>query len=433
MAQKTKEHRRSVTITRVVVDGKLVRSDTLTSDDTTARKVRSREISKALPYPKGTAVHIESRSRKINIRRSDDDNIRLNTTVFYSGRSTFTDDQWLDKLDIKFRRSDTGVIISSGIGANKKTRTTSETTSSSHEVVTRSTAHATTSSVTDRVSVSRSVSTGTGDSSVSVYEEKENISYANSLGQELTIYLPAGAGLDLNATYSDVSADHDLSDISISMTNGTLDIRNAGHAVIFSTYSNISADDIVNGNIRITNGRLSIKNANRLQVESRYAKIDAVKCDSLQIKSLSDDYDIDEAGSLVAEKTYGSLRIDKLTGSLDLKGSSADVRIRRIDPTVSLINIDDRYADVALPVSELKNYTIAFSGAFSSVFAPFDKKDAAPENEPRQRFAASGSAAATTNDPSSKKNQAFTAVAGDVKNAPTVFRLACDSCNVDFK
>jgi hypothetical protein len=186
--------------------------------------------------------------------------------------------------------------------------------------------------------------------------------------------------------------------------------------------------------------------------------VEADKIGTLKLQSTSDDYDLDEVKILTGTKTYGKLRVDILTGNFDLKGSSADVKIRNINPSVSAITLDNKYADVQLPVGNLKNYEVTFTGNYSSVFAPFERRDttiskaATTTTQDIQRLSgvtvvttgngttSYGSASAplaTINEinisNSRRTGQSFTAAVGDTKGTHTIFKVVCNSCNVDFK
>ena len=495
-----RERHRSVTINQTVVDGKVIASDTIiTYTDTTTRTINSKEVSMDLPYTKGGTVYIENDRRKLNIRQSKDGKVRLVTTTFFYGNPDFTNEQWLEKLNIQMKKTDTGIVITSG-SINRSTTTTSSWSESttdwskiiaerneavlerekalserSREVVERSKALSernkviaernngipeppaaiappttTTNGAVREVRIngqnntfqSGPATTSSWSSSVgystAVFDEKGNNVYnSSSLRRELTIYIPADVKLNVVSKYADVTADHDLKNLRIKISNGSLDMVNADNVVIVSGYSNVSCGNLTNADITATNGKLSLKNVDQLTLNTKYSKVALDNCNALTIKSTSDDYDLDVVQSLIGTKTYGNLRLDKLTGSFDLKGSSADVRIRNIEPSVSTITLDNKYADVQLPVNGLKNYEVLFSGTYSSVFAPFERRDTTIEKKLDESVGSSNlrlfSSGTLTGSSARKNNNGFSAIVGDTKGTHTKFNLTCSSCNVDFK
>lgn len=446
-AQARQRHR-SVTINQVVVDGKVVSADTIiTETDTTTRIMRAKEVSMELPYTKGTTVHIENTYRKVTIRPSKDNVVRLATTAYYYGDSAFTNEQWLGKLNIQMQKTDTGITIRSGNitgntgtgrslfysystneppvatasdgGQNQKTRDNTQTLSGRATVTAYGSARG------------YSYTNGT-----TVFNDQGAVFYSSGLKRELTVYLPAGAALNISSKYADVSVEHDVTLIRATITSASLDMAGAATATITSNYGNISTGNLGKATISLTSGKLLMKNADQLHLVTKYTKVEAGTCRILNMQSVSDDYDIDEVKELAGQQHYGSLRVDKLTGSVNLKAASADIKFRNIEPTVSAITIEDKYADVRLPVNALKNYEVAFSGQYSSVFAPFERKEATVGNETTANSVtttAYGSGASGGSATSHRSTNNFTATVGDVKAAHTVFTLTCTSCNVDFK
>ena len=504
-----RERHRSVTINQTVVDGKVVASDTIiTYTDTTTRTINSKEVSMEMPFTKGGTVYINNSYRKLNIKQSKDGKVRLVTTTFFYGEPTFTNEQWLEKLNIQMKNTDSGIsIMSGGIGSRNNSsafswdnssnqtdaqkftqlfsslvpntpappapsgttitnngartevrngKTTTVTNGASREVRINGTGTVNGTAAIGSIPATETVINGWNQgntyesfrglsssigSSTAVFDEKGNNVYnSSSLRRELTLYIPADANLNVVCKYADVNADHDLKNLKIRVSNGSLDMVNADNATIISTYSNISAGNITNADISATTGKLSLKNADQLTLNTKYAKVEIDNCNTLTLKSTSDDYDLDVVKNISGTQNYGKIRLNKLTGSFDLKGSSGDVKIRNIEPSVSAVTLDNKYADVRFPVSSLKNYEVLFSGNYNSVFASFEKKDTTIENKQRQVVFTSPTDGVTSSantmlyrGSSRSSNQAFTAAVGDTKGTHTIFKLVCNSCNVDFK
>lgn len=519
-----RERHRSVTINQTVVDGKVVASDTIiTYTDTTTRTINSKEVSMEVPYTKSSTVYIDNSYRKLNIRQSKDGKVRLVTTAFYYGEPSFTNEQWLEKLNIQMKNTDSGIsIVSGGISSRNNSSAFSwdngshqtdaqkfdqlfsslvpktptppspPTTSTTQNGVLRgvtingrrsgSTATTQSGGLSDAAvsdwwgSVAGSARGFSSSGNTAVFDERGNNVYtSNSLRRELTIYIPLEAKLNVVSKYADITVDHDLKNPKIKVINGSLDMVNADNAIINSNYSNVSCGNLTSGDITLTTGKLSLKNAGQLTLNTKYAKVEIDNCNVITIKSTADDYDLDVVKHLNGTQTYGKLRIDKLDGSFDLKGTSADVKIRNIEPSVSFITFDSKYSDVRFPVSNLKNYEVIFAGNYSSVFAPFERRDTTMERKTDESDAFTyttsngsviskikpGTAPAgqngtvqrnddtriiyTTTDGSvvstvrpagattrSHTNN-FVATVGDTKGTHTKFNLTCTSCNVDFK
>lgn len=492
-AAQGKERHRSVTINQTVVDGKVVSSDTIiTYNDTITRTINSKEVSMELPYQKGSTVHISNEYRQVNIRQSKDNKVRLNTTTFYYGEPTFTNEQWLEKLNIKMEKADFGIGITSGsinqTGNSSSYRIYNSSESFGYgkspipptpptppvkqngtlqEITLNGKSSKTAavdlidgqgSIIINNQAIGKKSLTfrGTSINSTAVFDEKGNISYnSSSLRRVLTIYVPADAKLDIDSKYGNVSIDFDLRDVSVNIGNASLDMANTTNLTASVTYGNISAGNINTARISVTNGKLFIKKITELDLATKYAKVEADDIGTLKMQSISDDYDLDKVKNLSGKKNYGTLRVDKLTGSFELQGSSADLKIKNIEPSVTNITLDNKYADVQLPVTDLKNYEVTFTGNYSSVFAPFERKDTTlattttdNQSNPNQiTIVTTGQGSSTTTygsalaplatvkgfNNSRRNGQSFTATVGDTKGTHTIFKLVCNSCNVDFK
>ena len=114
---------------------------------------------------------------------------------------------------------------------------------------------------------------------------------------------------------------------------------------------------------------------------------------------------MEEAGVIGGGKNYGSITVDTLKNSLDLKGVNDDIKVHIIEPGVSVVRIDGQYADLRLPVDNLKDYTVNFEGRGSNLYTPFERPHAT--------------------------DTSFNVTVGTGKK--NSFRLKCSNCSVDMK
>lgn len=131
--------------------------------------------------------------------------------------------------------------------------------------------------------------------------------------------------------------------------------------------------DIKEAEIEFANGRLSANNIDDLDIESKYATIEMASAKKVKMVSTNDEFEVEDAGEVRGRKNYGNLRITRLTGSLEMDGSNADVKIRNVGSNVKLIKIDNRYADIRIPLRDTKNYGVNFLGSYSTVYGDFEK------------------------------------------------------------
>ncbi len=105
--------------------------------------------------------------------------------------------------------------------------------------------------------------------------------------------------------------------------------------------------------------------------------------------------------------------------------------------------MDNKYADIRIPLRETKNYAVDFTGNYSSVYGNFEKvpvtvKEKESETAPssisgsfsRNLAAKSGLGSVWTTSSSNGPSK-FTAVVGDGKGLKV--DMKCQNCTVDFK
>lgn len=430
----------SVSKTRTVVNGKVTEDKTVYGTD--GKNLHSKVISMEVPCAPNAAVYINNEYRKIQLKAAASNVLRMETVAYYTGNVNLTDAEWFGKLNIKIQGSNNLINITSGgvnVGAGSSTSYTAyepyapvppmppaaletskipkpptppKTTTTSSETVT-------TITITGKERTTSTIRSS--GNSIAVYNEDGSMK-SEKAGVEriLILYVPAGADLHISSRYANVDIGFDAANLDVKITSASLDMQNAQTAKIDCSYGNIKAGNIKDALIMLTSGSLSAKDLGTADLNTKYSQVETGNCTTLKVSSNSDDYDLDEVKNFIVVKNYGGLKISRLTGSLDMKGTSADLKIKNIDPQVSLINIDNRYADLRLPAGDLKNYAIAFSGNYSNIYAPFSIKASPDESQNDARKSDTG------------KND-FTASQGDIKGAHTSFTIKCLSCSLDFK
>jgi hypothetical protein len=269
----------------------------------------------------------------------------------------------------------------------------------------------------------------------------------------LTIYVPAGSKLDIDDKNGNITLTEDYPQATIKISNASLDARKIGNLTLTAKYANVNIGDIDDAEIEFEQGTFTAGNIKNLDMDSKSSTIEYESGNNLTLRSQNDNYTIESLQTLDGRKTYGDLRITKLYKSIDIEGANADIRIRHLMPEAQKVKINDKYADIRLPVRDLKNYTVSFKGNYSTVFAPFEKIAAKDDSEKKDdtkkttdkkkvekdqvttgyflrndRLYTFGGDNGAENSPSS-----FTAKVGDTNGAHTQFDLTCQQCNVDFK
>ncbi len=391
--------------------------------------LKSKEVSKEISTPKGADVYIENSSRNVVVKTWDQQKVKITTTVYYEGETKLTDDEWLDRVGLSLKTLGSSVKIKSGNGNGGGGF---------------------------MVYGSGSYS-GTLSSSSVFNVNGQNIGTAKTAVKKIiTITIPAGSKLDIESKYADVTVPAGVGDLNVDISNGNLEAENLGKFILRSKYANINVGDVKTAEVEFTNGRFSAKNIDDLDIESKYSTIEMAAAKKLVIRSTNDEYEMEEAGEVRGKKAYGNLRITKLEGSLDVDGINADIKIRNVGPSLSSIKIDDKYADVRIPLREKKNYAVDFTGAYSSVYGNFEKVPVTDKEKEKTAGTVTETPAAGTVSrgggggtytvaPRAYNLSASQNIWGESGNGPSHFtatvgdgrglkiEMKCQNCTVDFK
>jgi hypothetical protein len=404
-----------------------------------AEDLKSKEVSKEISVNKGADIYIENASRGIVVKTWDQNRVKVTTTVYCDGESKLTDEEWLERVNLSLKTLGTSVKIKSGTVGSNNGVTLYTTGQSGYSFGTAG---------------GVAVFNGTG----------QNIGVKSNLKRVVTITVPAGSKLDIESKYSEVQLPAGIGDVNVDISNGNLEAENLNKLVLRSKYSNANVGDVKTAELEFNNGRFSAKNIDDLDIESKYSTIEMAAAKKLVLRSTNDEYEIEDAGEVRGRKNYGNLRITRLTSSLDIEGLNADVKVRNVGPNVSLIKLDDKYADIRIPLREIKDYGINFAGAYSSVYGNFEKvpvqeaaegTEASDKKEKEKSKAVAGTSVTVPGNlsPVIVNGSRFAPMAaartgvwvGQTSNGPARFTAAvgsgkglkidmkCMNCTVDFK
>lgn len=381
--------------------------------------LKSKDISKEIAAPKGADIYIENSSRGIVVKTWDQQKVKITTTVYYEGESKLTDEEWLEKVNLSLKTLGSSIKIKSGsISSNGAFYSYNSSGGSLSGM-------------------------GSSNGGVAVFNGSgQNMGTKNNIKRVVTITVPAGSKLDIESKYADVELADNIGDLNVDISNGNLEAGNLGKFILRSKYSNINVGDVKTAELEITNGRFNAKSIDDMDIDSKYSTIEMAAAKKLTLRSTNDEYEMEEAGEVRGRKTYGNLRITKLNTLLELDGSNADIKVRNVGPALSMIKLDDKYADVRIPLRNTKNYAIDFTGAYSSVYGNFEKKSIV-SNTTKEESSNTSTTTTTTNDlqrvtvlrGGSSWNDSsptrFTASVGDGKGLK--IDIKCQNCTVDFK
>lgn len=380
---------------------------------TNVADLKSKEVSQEITVSKSADIYIDNSSRNIVIKTWDQPKVKITTTVYFEGDGKLSDEEWFEKLNISLKTLGTSIKIKSGsIGGGSYTMNGATYGWS-----------------------------GQPNNNVAIFNGKgEDIGSKNNIKRVVTIYIPNSNKLDVESKYADVQIAGKINNATIDLTNGNLDAEDFTKLYLRSKYANATVGNIANAEIDFMNGRLTTGNLVDADMDTKYSTVEMATVKNLVFRSTNDEYEIEVIDHLRGRKNYGNLRIAQLFGSLELDGTNADVKVRRINSDVNLIRIDNKYADIRLPLREVKNYAIQYSGPFSTVYGNFEKAPLKEEPKavaPKTKGDGLSDMLVDINRSIARANleqsidTRFSAVGGDGKGLK--IDMKCQNCTVDFK
>jgi len=376
-----------------------------------AAKLTEKEISMEVNAGKSD-VFLDNNYRTIEIKTWNQPKVKVSTKVYLDGKSTLTDEQWFDKLNLGVKQAGGMVQITSrNISSNI---TYYSTTTSSNSLV---------------------VFDGGG----------KNLGTIPNAKRAVTILIPEGSKLEVENQYGKLQLSSNMQAVNIKSTNGSIEAADVNRLIVRSKYTPMVIGNVKDAEIELTNGRLKAGNIDKLDIDSKYSTVEIASVNDAMLRSTNDEYEIEDAGDVKGRKSYGNFRISNLKTGIDILGANADIKIRNLSPTVETINIDNKYADIRLPVNKIKNYAVKFNGKYNTVYAPFEKKPLTDTASKKVNVASNSSGGTriytgtyvngqtAISFADAADSNGFTAQAGDVKGKHTKFLINCASCTVDFK
>ena len=399
------------------VEGEHLSAQTFTvSDDENnffnGQELKSKEVSQEISTSKNPDIYIDNTSRNIVVKTWEQSKVKVTTTVIFEGDGKLSDEEWFEKLNLSVKTLGASIKIKSGSSSGGSYTINGNTFGFSTQPQYRE---------------------------VPMEGQKINTT-SSSAKRVITIYIPAASKLDIESKYADVQVSGNIGKATIDLTNGSMDAENFTTLYLRSKYANVTVGNISNAEIEFINGRLTTGNMDDADVDTKYSTIEMAAVKNLIFRSTNDEYEIEGVDHIRGRKNYGNLRINKLYASLELDGTNADVKVRSVNSGVSLIRIDNKYADIRLPLKEVKNYSINYTGPYSTVYGNFEKQPLKEEPKavaPKDKSESLASTIREINRAVARASEEetietrFSAAAGGGKGLK--IEMKCQNCTVDFK
>lgn len=316
-----------------------------------------KEITRELPADKDALIKIVNTTCNLDIRPWPEAKAKLVTTIGVPEKeaATITQEQMMEQAGITFK--------SFGNRINLNTRVPSSGSESIGTVSLYGSVGA-----ADHVYTSKQ-----GNVYISGGQPSANWMTTGSIIRSLVLYVPEACRLDVDNKNTGIIINADIADARFELNRSSLDARNFKKLFITADYSSINISDVQDAQLELENGNFTGGVIRTFDLDSKGSEIEYESGDLLYVRSQNDRISLDEVAKVDGRKLFGDFRIGKLMQSLDLEGTNTDIRIRNIAATTEFIRINNRFANLRIPVKNLTGFDVDFSGAGSTVFAPFEK------------------------------------------------------------
>jgi len=366
-----------------------------------AQEVKVIEVTDEFPCDAVATVFIGNIIRRVTVLTTHENKVRLVTTVAYEGKSGYSNEEWLEKLELKVSGTAGDVNVKCGNMQPMGNKDPRSFPSSPIQAPTPFDRRHHTPDLPQRQRRNNLTPNGTV-----VFDSLGNWLYKKgNIRRNIIVYVPVGSKLDIDSRYAEIILDSNIREVNARIMSGGLTMKDADKLVLNSAYGSVYASNIGNAEVGLNHGWFHAKDISTLEINSKVSTVELGALGQVKMISNDDQYDMEEAGVISGRKNYGSLRVITLRNLLDLTGVNADIKVHNIEPGVSVVKIDGQYADLRLPVDNLKDYTVTFEGKGSNLYTPFERLHAT--------------------------DSFFNVTVGTGKK--NSFRLKCSNCTVDMK
>ncbi len=191
---------------------------------------------------------------------------------------------------------------------------------------------------------------------------------------DYVIKMPVGNNLNLTNRYgdSDITTLSGLVNLNIQYGNLTVDKLSRGNEKPINklniAYGKASIDEAgwLDLYCRYTRD-VVITGCQALLVDSRYSGVKVTETSSVVGDSKYDKIEIEKVKNLVLQTGYSTVNVGELTKKLDFQGSYSSVSVQTIPAGFESVNVDVRYMEVKLGLSESASYNLDAHTSYAGI------------------------------------------------------------------
>ena len=420
------KRRMEISILSNSVDGKEVRDTIIKIDDKILTNLKAKNVATDLSTSSIDTIQVVNYMRKLIIKPSKDNKIRISTTVYYDeSKPLLKDEQYIKQANITPVKNNNvlqlqigstnqlrdkqfpwrNTIIGNGTITDDKGESYSTTARASSvapptfkNTTTTTTNQSGSTTITSLSPLDSLITKTTGklknldvevsvdnailkiiDAAVSNDDDDEFINKLQT--NDVVIEIPKGKSVVIKSKYGNVIVNDKMNNLDFDLVSCSLELPEIGDVKIKGQYSNITADIIKVADLDLRSGTINIRTADSIRVKAEFANINVQSVMRMRGTGKSSNFDVLSADVIKLGQSFGSLRITTLKEELKLNATNTELKLFNIMPTVKNIEINNRFATITMPLQNVNNYQIGISGKYSSIFGLDNLKEEIINNE----------------------------------------------------
>lgn len=184
----------------------------------------------------------------------------------------------------------------------------------------------------------------------------KNLNISNKYGNTIVNVLNANGKFDIQYGH---------------FTANELNTPASGTMELFLSYGKADVSLSNDMDVEVKYSTLNFGQTGDMRLDSKYTVVNIGKADAVLSDSKYDTFSFEEVGSISATTKYTHIKIDQLTGSMDVDAGYGGIRIGKVDPGFSTIDLTNSYGQVLLGLGDA-GYTVDARCDFCGIAYPED-------------------------------------------------------------
>lgn len=169
---------------------------------------------------------------------------------------------------------------------------------------------------------------------------------------DYTIYLPAGAGIEVNNMFGDIIIADWQGELKVILHHGDLWINDpVTKADIEMKFGKLRGQFIEDVNIDIKNGEVDLKEAKNLRIKSSGTTLKIEKVTELEIYSSKDEVNIEEVAGISGNLSFSNVRLHNVISNINLSMHITDFAVSKIHSKTPIMNIEQESSDINIDIT----------------------------------------------------------------------------------